>query len=409
MSSAIYSTFDFIVVPPVDEYEFIVIPFPPIGDGIVNGTSSADTVDQFYVDADGDSLGYGDNIVLLGSSADTFIGGIGNNDVTGGGGGDTLIGVTGYNVLNGNGGNDSIYSGDTTSQLLGGFGNDDLFMDVSKGADHTATGGAGSDLFAIEGLADDRASLITITDFDVELDTLTLNGVDANDPSTDFDNAFARDGDLYLVTGGTMILIEDVFPSEIDGEYVLGTPGMDSFTLNSVDGDGTAITNGDDIVFLEGGDDFVRLGKGDDIAFGGDGDDTLMGQKGNNMLYGEDGNDTLDSGHHASVLNGGLGDDVLSANLTRNGEHILSGGQGADTFTFYSNKSTTKGTAIVQDFEVGIDTLDLDGSFSAYSASYEETDEGLLVSFDNGSDVMFLGLGYEDAVALGLDDPFAVG
>lgn len=394
--------------PFLIEMDFVIVPFL-VPDGIINGTSGVDIIDGSYVDANGDFLTDGDNIVFLGSSGDTFVGGIGNADVTGGGGGDTIYGVSGYNVLNGNGGNDELHSGINSSVLFGGFGNDELYLDVSAGADHTATGGAGADLIAVEGFADDRASFVTITDFDVEIDTVTIDGINVIGSEIEADTAFVIGGDFYAVIGHNLLKLEGILSSDATSDHVAGTSGADHFILGNTDADGTAITNGDDIVFLGEGNDFVRLGKGDDIAFGGIGDDVIMGQKGNNMLYGEEGNDTLDSGHHASVLNGGMGDDDLSANLTRNGEHILSGGQGADTFTFYSNKGATKGTAIVQDFETGIDTLALDGSFGIDSASYEATDDGLLVSFDNGSDVLFVGLGFEDAAALGFGDPFVVG
>ncbi|MFT6168459.1 MAG: hypothetical protein ACJAR9_000569 [Celeribacter sp.] len=79
----------------------------------------------------------------------------------------------------------------------------------------------------------------------------------------------------------------------------------------------------------------------------------------------------------------------------------MSGRKNTNTLTFQSNKGAPKGTAIVQDFETGIDTLALDGSFGIDSASYEATYDGLFVSFDNGSDVLFVGLGF--------DDPFVVG
>lgn len=403
-----------IVLPPIiiPEYELItfepydfeiVVVALPLPDGIVNGTSGVDYIDGTYVDANGDFLTTGDNIVLLGSSSDTFVGGVGNADVTGGGGRDTLYGVSGYNILNGNGGNDTLHSGINSSVLFGGNGDDDLFIDVSHGADHTVTGGDGADTFAIEGYADNRASVTRITDFDIELDTLTLDGLNAVGSAVEADRAFIIGGDFYAVLDNDLVIVEGFGPPEHTDSHLAGTSGADSFTLAN----GT--TNGEDIVFLGAGDDFVRLGKGADIAFGGAGDDVMMGQKGNNMLYGEDGNDTLDSGQHASVLNGGMGDDLLSANMRNNGEHILSGGQGADTFTFYSGRSTTRGTAVVQDFEVGTDSLVLNGSFGIDSASYEATDDGLLVSFDNGSDVMFVGLGYEDASALGFDDIFIVG
>jgi hypothetical protein len=77
----------------------------------------------------------------------------------------------------------------------------------------------------------------------------------------------------------------------------------------------------------------------------------------------------------------------------------LSGRKNTNTLTFQSNNGAPKGTAIAQDFEVA--TPPRTRRFGIYSASYEATYDGLFVSFDNGSDVLFVGLGF--------DDPFVVG
>ena len=63
---------------------------------------------------------------------------------------------------------------------------------------------------------------------------------------------------------------------------------------------------------------------------GGDGNDTLTGGDGNDTLMGNDGNDRLDGGGGIDKLNGG---------------------SGADTFVWGAGD-------IIEDFEVGVDTID---------------------------------------------------
>ncbi|MGJ8583680.1 MAG: calcium-binding protein [Marinosulfonomonas sp.] len=71
--------------------------------------------------------------------------------------------------------------------------------------------------------------------------------------------------------------------------------------------------------------------------------DTLVGTALDDVLLGADGDDTL---------SGGAGDDLL---VDGAGSDILLGGQGADVFTFHDDGATD----VIQDFERGVDRLDL--------------------------------------------------
>lgn len=362
---------------------------------VIHGTSEVDVITPDYVDEAGDGFTDGENEVRLRAGADIFIGGLGDNTVYGGGGADDIFGVSGNNVLNGGGGADNIYSGTDTSELIGNNGKDELYLDLSEGADHTATGGAGSDSFYIENVSNTEQSVVTITDFDWDEDTATVEGVDIEELPV------ATDGsNLYVLIGDDDILVLDdaaeTAPFEVEHTITLGTSGADEFTLNS------GASNDADVIWTGSGDDFVRAGKGDDLVFGGEGNDTLMGQKGNNTLFGGSGDDIIDSGHHASVMSGGSGEDHISANMTRNGEHTLTGGADADVFEFYTGKSNAKSTAVVTDFVVGEDELVLSGTFNPFASISTETDDGLLVAFDNGASILFEGLTFEDSFALGL-------
>lgn len=327
--------------------------------GIINGTANDDTITTSFIDIDGDGFTTGANIVDLGE------------------------------------------------------GNDVLVLDGSEGDTFTVTSGEGMDSVFIEGLTATTGASITITDFDLfsNDDDIFINGVNIFDTDYTPDFAFVLDGTIYtIVEGSNLFVLEGVVSGfDVPPETVSGTSGADHFTVGSVGTNGVAITNGTDAVVLGDGDDFARLGKGDDYALGGEGNDTIYGQKGNNTIFGEGGDDILDSGHHASTLNGGIGNDHLSANMTRNGEHILIGGDGEDVFEFYTGKDNAKSTAVVADFTVGEDTLLLSGTFEGSSATALETDDGLLVSFGNGAEVLFTGLTEDDTYGLELSGLFEFG
>ncbi|MEH2244589.1 MAG: calcium-binding protein, partial [Nostoc sp.] len=93
---------------------------------------------------------------------------------------------------------------------------------------------------------------------------------------------------------------------------------------------------GDDIINGKSGNDLLRGGAGNDTLIGGAGNDTLIGDTGNNSLVGGVGNDFLNvylynvnSSKDDSTLNGGAGDDTLSASGSK-GNNLLSGNDGND-------------------------------------------------------------------------------
>ncbi|WP_256358687.1 calcium-binding protein [Pseudomonas sp. PDM27] len=155
----------------------------------------------------------------------------GNDLAFGLGGNDTLVGLDGDDTVSGDAGNDS---------LVGGLGSDWLYG--GSGAD-VLSGGAGRDMLHGGTGAD------------------TLNGGD------DADN---------LVAEG---------PLDSTGIYATDAAG----TLNVLNG-----------------------GAGDDYLSGGAGNDRLNGDADNDQLYGSDGSDTLDGGDGADRLDGGAGSDSLT-------------------------------------------------------------------------------------------------
>lgn len=144
------------------------------------------------------------------------------------------------------------------------------------------------------------------------------------------------------------------------------------------------------------GNDTLRGGRGNDLIEGGAGNDLIEGQRGNNTLDGGDGNDTIHSGRQDSTLLGGAGDDLLIADLLSHGDHLLTGGAGADTFRVI-NATTGTGSATITDFELGIDTLDLAG---AAVAQVVASTTGATLTLASGDVVQLDGLSLWQALSL---------
>ena len=76
------------------------------------------------------------------------------------------------------------------------------------------------------------------------------------------------------------------------------------------------------------------------------------GTRGNDAYSGTAGHDMISGGSGDDRLSGGVGDDVLHAGT---GEDRLAGGAGADVFIFTADGGTDR----IEDFELGIDRIDL--------------------------------------------------
>ncbi len=157
---------------------------------------------------------------------------------------------------------------------------------------------------------------------------LLVNGTDGNDTIS-----VAKSGAGYIVTRNGVNSPVLAATSRI---VIFGLAGRDKITIapdivlhSLIDGgvaNDTIIGGGGHDRLLGGdGDDSITGGAGDDTVYGGNGIDTLLGNDGANLLFGEAGNDKLTG---QGVLVGGVGDDTLTASLTRN---VLIGGLGKDS------------------------------------------------------------------------------
>ncbi len=144
------------------------------------------------------------------------------------------------------------------------------------------------------------------------------------------------------------------------------------------------------------GDDWISGNTHNNELTGNAGVDILFGKSGSNTLSGGDGSNFLVGGFLDDVLIGGSGSDVILADdlagvvfgedriIGGGGNDIMMGGPGRDTFVFAPNQgfNTIAGfefddvsqtgnlfgvTRLFQDFELGVDTIELDG-FSSLNA-----------------------------------------
>lgn len=157
---------------------------------------------------------------------------------------------------------------------------------------------------------------------------------------------------------------------------------------------------GDDYVSAGAGNDIVKGGKGNDTILGGSGNDTLYGVKGNNYLDGGTGNDVIHTGRQASTAIGGEGDDILKADLSKGADHTLTGGTGADTFEFVSQKSKRGADVTITDFELGVDEMIVQGMTTTEWAAAYASGAADITAYENTDGNMVIDLGFKDTVTL---------
>lgn len=142
------------------------------------------------------------------------------------------------------------------------------------------------------------------------------------------------------------------------------------------------------------GDDYLAGGYGNDLLIGAGGNDYLYSGDGQDTLLGGDGNDTLEvSGPHLGMplVQGGAGNDVFKISAS-SGVVSVAGGEGSDSFGFYSATPSTG--YVVTDFAAGVggDKLDLtamlqnivkDANYSGFNPF--SADQGYFRLMQNGT------------------------
>ncbi|WP_372841496.1 calcium-binding protein, partial [Phaeovulum sp.] len=364
--------------------------------GILDGTVGNDLINALFADAQGDQIGDGDDLIYLGGGDDTLYDGLGNDTIYGGTGNDQIFGSKGQNLIFGGHGNDTISTGQHSSQLFGGEGDDVLRAQFRANAHHLLNGGNGADTFEFVGTQFDGTSHSVIEDFTLGTDRLVING-------QEIDLAAAAplgitiseiEGSTVLSLGpATDITLRDVLRPLANGQ-VDGTLQDDKIDQSYADRGAESATDADDLIHGWAGNDNILSGRGNDTIYGDSGDDVINGYKGNNLIYGGEGNDTLITGDRSSTLNGGAGDDWLIAYFNKNSNHVLTGGEGADTFDFTAPALDRRADATIVDFEFEQDTLRIDG----VNIDLANLPAGYTLVEDNGN--LVLHLGDDDTITL---------
>jgi Ca2+-binding RTX toxin-like protein len=296
---------------------------------------------------------------------------LGTNAVSGTGNSlpNTIIGNSSWNTIFGGTGNDWLSGGGGSDTLNGGAGDD------------TMVGGALDDWFGVDSPGD---SIVGGGGTDG-----IIAGIDGYTLANGFANLAAGDG-IFSVAGnaGNNTIFGNSLSNTLSGgagdDTFAGGMGSDYYILNSagdtvveIDGWGAA----DTVFFSAAGEshtlsNFVERLILDTGALNGTGNslrNTLSGNAGNNQLSGAGGNDSLF---------GDGGDDILtgatpSSTFGRGEIDTLTGGTGSDVFVLgtsggalYNDAvSTNIGNAdyaLITDFELGTDRLQLRGTAAGY-------------------------------------------
>ncbi|MDZ8084760.1 MAG: hypothetical protein RMY16_04055 [Nostoc sp. DedQUE12b] len=210
-----------------------------------------------------------------------------------------------------------------------------------------------------------RSSNVKIDDRDKSSDVDGNNGSEFLNGSAvgTYERNFKRNTNLTIVKINTTSV-------ELAGDTLIGNLGTDVI-YGTIRKDNLTGTTRADKLYASLGDDKLSGNRGNDDLDAGQGNDSLNGDDGNDTLYGGKGNDTL---------YGGSGNDVLV------------GGEGNDTFTFKRTDTLLKKELdVIQDFQVGVDKLVLDGWGSR--GNITDTSDGALLTLNSLSLGTSLSLG----------------
>ena len=246
----------------------------------------------------------------LGDDTNQTINGAGGIDLLrGAGGNDTIDGGSGPDALYGDQGNDSIQGGAGNDVIRGGKGNDTLH------------GGANDDVIRAD-LGDDLI--------------YGSNGADLMDGGAGNDTLSYADSPEGITLAGILVHynFEEVLIAVVDTAQG-GTAEGDIVLWDTIE----------TIIGTEHADTIYSMDREYDV------------QEGNNTIHGRGGNDVL-AGMNADTLQGGEGDDELTASRFVNGL-VMTGGPGEDTFVL----AATVRQATITDFSPGEKIRLLQGRF----------------------------------------------
>jgi len=376
---------------------------PTTATGAQTGTDALSSIENFIGSQGADSIvvNGGANVIDGQGGNDVIDAGGGNDTVTGGEGNDTLTGGAGNDTVDGGAGDDLFHYlvGDGADTINGGAGANDrlniagtalgqtLAVVLTGTAIASLAGGTVTGIEAVtadlQGGVDTLSYGATTTAVTVNLATGTATGFESvanienvtggagNDTLTGNTGANALNG------GGG----DDRFVATIgDGnDSYVGGAGVDTYDLSATTAGATVTVNlatsaqigtdtlntmeniigsqGNDIIVVNGGANFIDGQGGNDTISAGAGDDIVLGGSGNDTINGQAGDDRLTGGLDSDTVDGDAGADTFIATVG-DGNDSYAGGIGNDT---YDLSATSAGATVTPtsatSAETGTDTL----------------------------------------------------
>jgi len=369
---------------------------------IVDGTSGNDTMNNPYVDAQGQGIND------TASNEDVVYGYAGDDDIRSGAGNDTVFGGSGDDTIRGGAGDDEIY-GDSPG------GNTEALNWFAEGTDGTGLGdftqttgdvdvsvsftnnGNNNPLFNVETSDQiytesgepfsDHSSLYLFGNGDGATSTTTINFAAATgaDVQNEVENVTFRINDIDFASGNHLDLVTvnafDADGNPVDVTITISYAGADADTVSGntitagsasdsqADQSGSALieiagpVSEIEIIYENGLTGTQAIWVSDvyfDTIPNDDGNDTLIGGAGEDTIMGMGGDDVLTGGADADKLFGDAGNDRLNVGQGDYAE----GGDGDDLFVLTdTGEAGSAGITIIGDEgdETGGDTLDLNG------------------------------------------------
>ena len=199
---------------------------------------------------------------------------------------------------------------------------------------------------------------------------------------------------VYSITL-TGVTLADFMAGGARGNGIDGTEARDIIWADYVDADGDGFTQYADTVMGGAGHDNIKLDGTGDVVMAGDGRDFVIARGQGHRVHGEAGDDYLIARQGGSELDGGAGNDRLVADIRQGGDHVLTGGDGADSFEFLFGATRHAAQTEITDFDLGVDRLSVDGAEIDLFA----LPAGMLAGTDSDGSVI-LSVGLNDTVTL---------
>ena len=302
--------------------------------------------DELHGGAGDDTLrGQGGDDKLYGDSdQDTLLGGVGDDLLDGGSGNDLLIGGQGYDTINGGSDIDTVSYWDSPRNVIVNIDEINPYLNRISYRENIAVNSANPSEYFYELEPDFHIGAGKAIDGFLSTDKLkNLRNIIAS-PNNDILIGNEKNNDIKGLAGNDVIISTAGYDSFNGGagndtvSYRRDPGNVEVNLANNVATDGWGskdwVTNIENIVGSDNGNDNL-IGNGSaNIITGGNGNDKIDGGGGDDKLYGEFGNDTIIGGLGRDYLVGNQGSDIIWGDIEGNPDvgdsDYIRGGDGDD-------------------------------------------------------------------------------